>query len=78
MCADFQGDLFKILHNILLNGETREAALSYMASLVNRNVKKAQMQVCLLKYVLLLKCPFYQGINVYNFFVNVNKLEFFF
>lgn len=53
MCAGFQGDLFKILHNILLNGETREAALSYMAALVNRNVKKAQMQVCLLKYVLL-------------------------
>ncbi|XP_051946759.1 ubiquitin conjugation factor E4 B-like isoform X5 [Xyrauchen texanus] len=39
-----RGDLFKILHNILLNGETREAALSYMAALVNRNVKKAQMQ----------------------------------
>uniref|UniRef100_A0AAY4C699 Ubiquitin conjugation factor E4 B n=1 Tax=Denticeps clupeoides TaxID=299321 RepID=A0AAY4C699_9TELE len=41
-CA--RGDLFKILHNILLNGETREAALSYMAAMVNRNVKKAQMQ----------------------------------
>ncbi|KAK2885483.1 hypothetical protein Q8A67_016320 [Cirrhinus molitorella] len=39
-----RGDLFKILHSILLNGETREAALSYMAALVNRNVKKAQMQ----------------------------------
>ncbi|XP_058265494.1 ubiquitin conjugation factor E4 B isoform X2 [Hemibagrus wyckioides] len=39
-----RGDLFKILHNVLLNGETREAALSYMAALVNRNVKKAQMQ----------------------------------
>ncbi|XP_072512675.1 ubiquitin conjugation factor E4 B isoform X1 [Salminus brasiliensis] len=39
-----RGDLFKVLHNILLNGETREAALSYMAALVNRNVKKAQMQ----------------------------------
>ncbi|XP_056304910.1 ubiquitin conjugation factor E4 B isoform X3 [Danio aesculapii] len=39
-----RGDLFKMLHNILLNGETREAALSYMAALVNRNVKKAQMQ----------------------------------
>ncbi|CAB1336918.1 unnamed protein product, partial [Coregonus sp. 'balchen'] len=38
------GDLFKILHNILLNGETREVALNYMAALVNRNVKKAQMQ----------------------------------
>ncbi|XP_062871125.1 ubiquitin conjugation factor E4 B isoform X1 [Trichomycterus rosablanca] len=39
-----RGDLFKLLHNILLNGETREAALSYMAAVVNRNVKKAQMQ----------------------------------
>lgn len=55
-----QGDLFKILHNILLNGETREAALSYMAALVNRNVKKAQMQVCLLKYVLLLQCHLFE------------------
>ncbi|XP_071203119.1 ubiquitin conjugation factor E4 B-like isoform X2 [Salvelinus alpinus] len=39
-----RGDLFKILHNILLNGETREVVLNYMAALVNRNVKKAQMQ----------------------------------
>lgn len=39
-----RGDLFKILHNVLLNGETREAALNYMAALVNHNVKKAQMQ----------------------------------
>uniref|UniRef100_A0A4W3H6N9 Ubiquitin conjugation factor E4 B n=1 Tax=Callorhinchus milii TaxID=7868 RepID=A0A4W3H6N9_CALMI len=39
-----RSDLFKILHNILLNGETREAALNYMASVVNRNMKKAQMQ----------------------------------
>uniref|UniRef100_A0A667X222 Ubiquitin conjugation factor E4 B n=1 Tax=Myripristis murdjan TaxID=586833 RepID=A0A667X222_9TELE len=38
------GDLFKVLHNILLNGETRELALNYMAALVNCNVKKAQMQ----------------------------------
>uniref|UniRef100_A0A7M4E4Q0 Ubiquitin conjugation factor E4 B n=1 Tax=Crocodylus porosus TaxID=8502 RepID=A0A7M4E4Q0_CROPO len=37
-------ELFKILHNILLNGETREAALSYMAAVVNANMKKAQMQ----------------------------------
>uniref|UniRef100_A0A452SX38 Ubiquitin conjugation factor E4 n=1 Tax=Ursus americanus TaxID=9643 RepID=A0A452SX38_URSAM len=36
--------LFKILHSILLNGETREAALSYMAAVVNANMKKAQMQ----------------------------------
>ncbi|KAK5619426.1 Ubiquitin conjugation factor E4 B [Crenichthys baileyi] len=39
-----RGDLFKVLHNILLNGETRELALNYMAALVNYNVKKAQMQ----------------------------------
>uniref|UniRef100_A0A8C5NH33 Ubiquitin conjugation factor E4 B n=1 Tax=Gouania willdenowi TaxID=441366 RepID=A0A8C5NH33_GOUWI len=39
-----RGDLFKILHNILLNGETRDLALNYMAALVNHNVKKAQMQ----------------------------------
>ncbi|XP_056895728.1 ubiquitin conjugation factor E4 B isoform X1 [Takifugu flavidus] len=39
-----RGDLFKMLHNILLNGETRESALNYMAALVNYNVKKAQMQ----------------------------------
>ncbi|XP_063292679.1 ubiquitin conjugation factor E4 B isoform X2 [Pelobates fuscus] len=37
-------DLFKILHSILLNGETREAALNYMAALVTGNMKKAQMQ----------------------------------
>ncbi|NXC45195.1 UBE4B factor, partial [Penelope pileata] len=37
-------ELFKILHSILLNGETREAALSYMAAVVNANIKKAQMQ----------------------------------
>ncbi|XP_078413931.1 ubiquitin conjugation factor E4 B isoform X2 [Cetorhinus maximus] len=37
-------DLFKVLHNILLNGETRESALNYMAAVVNRNLKKAQMQ----------------------------------
>uniref|UniRef100_H0X471 Ubiquitin conjugation factor E4 n=1 Tax=Otolemur garnettii TaxID=30611 RepID=H0X471_OTOGA len=37
-------ELFKILHSVLLNGETREAALSYMAAVVNANVKKAQMQ----------------------------------
>lgn len=42
---EFQQELFKILHSILLNGETREAALNYMAAIVNANMKKAQMQV---------------------------------
>nr|XP_014593143.1 ubiquitin conjugation factor E4 B isoform X1 [Equus caballus] len=37
-------ELFKILHSILLNGETREAALGYMAAVVNANMKKAQLQ----------------------------------
>ncbi|XP_072283183.1 ubiquitin conjugation factor E4 B isoform X2 [Pyxicephalus adspersus] len=37
-------ELFKILHSILLNGETREAALSYMAAVVTGNMKKAQLQ----------------------------------
>ncbi|XP_010009600.1 PREDICTED: ubiquitin conjugation factor E4 B isoform X1 [Nestor notabilis] len=37
-------ELFKILHSVLLNGETREAALNYMAAVVNANMKKAQMQ----------------------------------
>ncbi|NWW39146.1 UBE4B factor, partial [Panurus biarmicus] len=37
-------ELFKILHSILLNGDTREAALAYMAAVVNANMKKAQMQ----------------------------------
>ncbi|XP_061592345.1 ubiquitin conjugation factor E4 B isoform X2 [Cololabis saira] len=39
-----RSDMFKVLHNILLNGETRELALTCMAGLVNYNVKKAQMQ----------------------------------
>ncbi|XP_018408132.1 PREDICTED: ubiquitin conjugation factor E4 B isoform X3 [Nanorana parkeri] len=37
-------ELFKSLHSILLNGETREAALSYMAAIVTSNMKKAQLQ----------------------------------
>uniref|UniRef100_A0A8C4QBJ8 Ubiquitin conjugation factor E4 B n=1 Tax=Eptatretus burgeri TaxID=7764 RepID=A0A8C4QBJ8_EPTBU len=35
---------FKILHCMLLNGATREAALDYMAAIINRNIKKAQLQ----------------------------------
>lgn len=45
VCLQLQQELFKILHSILLNGETREAALGYMAAVVNANMKKAQMQV---------------------------------
>ncbi|KAG8434802.1 hypothetical protein GDO86_012957 [Hymenochirus boettgeri] len=37
-------DMFRIIHSILLNGESREAALNYMASVVNTNIKKAQIQ----------------------------------
>lgn len=52
--------MFKVLHNILLNSETRELALNYMAALVNYNVKKAQMQVKLyvLQSALLIKLMF--------------------
>uniref|UniRef100_UPI00358F3E4E ubiquitin conjugation factor E4 B isoform X3 n=1 Tax=Myxine glutinosa TaxID=7769 RepID=UPI00358F3E4E len=35
---------FKILHCMLVNGATREAALDYMAAIINRNIKKAQLQ----------------------------------
>lgn len=45
VCLQLQQELFKILHSILLNGDTREAALGYMAAVVNANMKKAQMQV---------------------------------
>lgn len=45
VCLQLQQELFKILHSVLLNGDTREAALSYMAAVVNANMKKAQMQV---------------------------------
>uniref|UniRef100_A0A8C5VTT9 Ubiquitin conjugation factor E4 n=1 Tax=Microcebus murinus TaxID=30608 RepID=A0A8C5VTT9_MICMU len=56
-------ELFKILHSILLNGETREAALGYMAAVVNANVKKAQMQVGSLKMAFHCIHPSHPSVN---------------
>ena len=56
----FQEELYKIIHGILVNSETREAAMHYIATVLNRNVKKSQIQVffifCLVK--LPLSCMF--------------------
>ncbi|XP_077997981.1 ubiquitin conjugation factor E4 B-like [Glandiceps talaboti] len=37
-------ELFKVLHNILVNGDTRETGLKFITAVINRNQKKAQMQ----------------------------------
>ncbi|XP_002737351.1 ubiquitin conjugation factor E4 B [Saccoglossus kowalevskii] len=39
-----RNELFKVLHCILVNSETREAGLDYIANVINKNHKKAQMQ----------------------------------
>lgn len=39
-----RGELFKVLHTLLLNGDTRDAALGYIAAVLDRNQKRAQMQ----------------------------------
>ena len=53
-CTFFQEELYKIIHGILVNSETREAAMHYIATVLNRNVKKSQIQVffifCLVNY----------------------------
>ena len=40
-----QSELFKIVYNNLLNQESREACLQYLANILNRNNKKSQLQV---------------------------------
>ena len=40
-----QEELFKIMHTILVNGETRDAAMSYLMAGVQRNQKRSQIQV---------------------------------
>jgi len=43
--TDFvRGELFKILHAMLVNTDTREAALNWTAAAVQRNVKRSQLQ----------------------------------
>ncbi len=39
-----QGELFKILHAMLVNGETREAAMDFLGAVIERNQKRAQLQ----------------------------------
>ncbi|XP_053378562.1 ubiquitin conjugation factor E4 B-like [Mercenaria mercenaria] len=38
-------ELYKILHCVLVNGETREAAMTYIATALDRNSKKSQIVV---------------------------------
>ncbi|KAH3827150.1 hypothetical protein DPMN_129079, partial [Dreissena polymorpha] len=38
-------ELYKILHSLLVNGETRDAALTYIAAALDRNSKKSQIVV---------------------------------
>ncbi len=39
-----QGELFKIIHALLVNGETRDAALNFLGACIERNSKRAQLQ----------------------------------
>ena len=45
ICHNFQEELFKIMHTILVNSETRDAAMSYLMAGVQRNHKRSQIQV---------------------------------
>ena len=40
-----QGEQFKILHTLLVNGDTRETALNFVYAAIDRNVKRSQLQV---------------------------------
>ena len=42
---NFQEELFKIMHTILVNSETRDAAMAYLMAGVTRNQKRSQIQV---------------------------------
>lgn len=39
-----RGQQFKILHEMLVNGETRSSALDYIEAVMGRNIKRAQLQ----------------------------------
>ena len=47
-----QEQLFKILHALLLNGETRESTMEFIAAVVNRNQKRSQLQVSVMKILI--------------------------
>lgn len=38
-------ELFKVMHNILVNGQSRDRALTYIATALERNSRKSQIQV---------------------------------
>ncbi|KAL3862635.1 hypothetical protein ACJMK2_008589, partial [Sinanodonta woodiana] len=38
-------EMHKIVHSLLVNGETREAALTYITTVIDRNAKRSQLQV---------------------------------
>ena len=40
-----RGELYKIVHNLLVNAATREAAMDFVAACVDRNNKRSQLQV---------------------------------
>jgi len=44
-CCVLQEELYKILHAVLVNAETREAAMTYIATALDRNTKKSQIVV---------------------------------
>ena len=43
-----QEELYKVLHGILVNSGTREAAMHYIATALNRNARKSQIQVVII------------------------------
>ena len=45
VCSLFQEELYKIIHGVLVNSETREAAMHYIATALNKNIRKSQIQV---------------------------------
>lgn len=50
----FQNELYKILHNILVNSESRDAALSFIATALEKNSKKSQIQVGFVSFLTML------------------------
>ncbi|ELT92164.1 hypothetical protein CAPTEDRAFT_182882 [Capitella teleta] len=39
-----RSELFKLMHVLLVNGESRDAALNYISAVIARNVKRSQLQ----------------------------------
>ena len=39
-----QGELFKIIHALLVNAETRDATMNFLGATIERNGKRAQLQ----------------------------------